>query len=133
MSAPVSGQLMLGGGVYQPPVKPRAGAIGKVERFIEQSPWRTAGQIAAAIDEPASRVSDVLNKLKHEGKAQQQERIGQHQRSVWAGTSEAGQAERDRVLAEIVAEHDGRMAEKAAERLPRAFLRAGAWSTEVQA
>lgn len=119
-------QLTFDGGPGEPQVKPRGGCIGKVHRLIEARPWLTCGGIAAVIREPSGRVSMCLNTLKHEGRAQQIERLGQHRRSVWAGTSEGGKAHRDAVLADAVAANDEAMAQQLAGRLPRAFLKAGA-------
>ena len=129
----MSVQLTWGGIPCVSTPKPRAGAIGKVERHVEAHPWQTAGEIADAIGEPADRVSLALNKLKHEGKAQQEKGVGQKRRSVWAGTSEAGEAVRAERLRSIVAESDALMAEKAGERLVRAFCKAGAatWAAEA--
>lgn len=122
----IPGQMMFGGGVYVPPVKPRKGAIGKVERFIEERPWLTCGEIADAVSEPSGRVSEVLNKLKHEGKAQAQQGLGERRKWLWAGTSEERREDRDALLREAIATSDARMAEQMAVRLPKAFLRAGA-------
>lgn len=105
---------------------PRVGCIGKVERLIEARPWLTCGEIAAEVQEPSGRVSMALNKLKREGRAQQRTRLGAHRRSAWAGTSEGGKALRETVLAEAVAANDEAMALQLADRLPRAFLKAGA-------
>ncbi len=129
----MSVQFTLDGVPLVPTPKPRAGAIGKVERHVEAHPWQTAGEIAEAIGEPAGRVSLALNKLKHEGKAQQEKGVGPKRRSVWAGTSEAGRAVRAERLRSIVAESDALMAEKAGERLVRAFCKAGAamWAAEA--
>ena len=129
----MSVQLTWGGLPCVPTPKPRAGAIGKVERHVEAHPWQTAGEIADAIGEPADRVSLALNKLKHEGNAQQEKGVGQKRRSVWAGTSETGEAVRADRLRSIVAESDALMAEKAGERLVRAFCKAGAatWAAEA--
>lgn len=126
-------QLTLDGTPFVPTPKPREGAIGKVERHVEANPWQTAGEIAAAIGEPPGRVSLALNKLKHEGKAQQEKGVGRNRRSVWAGTSEAGRAVRVERLRSIVAESDALMAEKAGERLVKAFSKAGAatWAAEA--
>lgn len=71
---------------------------------------------------------------KHEGKAQQEKGLGWAKRSLWAGTSEAGRALREERLPRMIAESDARMAEKAAERLPKAFekgRRAARWSGRV--
>jgi hypothetical protein len=87
-------QLTFGGGHVVPQVKPRGGCIGKVERLIDERPWLTAGEIAAIVREPAGRVSMALNKLKHEGRAQQQAGLGQHRRTVWAGKPGARPARR---------------------------------------
>jgi hypothetical protein len=119
-------QLTFGGKPYVPPPVKRAGAIGKVERYIEATPWQTVGEIAEATGEPASRVSDCLNKLKHEGKAQQEKGIGRSQRSLWAGTSEEGRALREERLPALVAESDARMGEKLSVRLVKALRKAGA-------
>lgn len=119
-------QLTLDGTLFVPTPRPRAGAVGKVERYIEAHPWRTVGEIAEAIGEPADRVSECLNRLKHESKARQEKGLGQSHRSVWAGTSEAGRQRREELLRSIAGESDARMAEKVAVRLPRAFLKAGA-------
>lgn len=129
----MSVQLTWGGIPLAPTPKPRAGAIGKVERHVEAHPWQTAGEIAEAIGVRADRVSLALNKLKHEGKAQQEKGVGRKRRSVWAGTSETGEAVRAERLRSIVAESDAIMAEKAGERLVRAFCKAGAatWAAEA--
>jgi hypothetical protein len=125
-------QLTFGGGRVVPQVKPRAGCIGKVERLIDERPWLTAGEIAQTVGEPAGRVSMALNKLKHEGRAQQQAGLGQHRRMVWAGTSGAGRETREARLLEATAASDEEMGRKMAERLPRAFLRAGSGGSALE-
>jgi hypothetical protein len=126
-------QLTLDGEFAVPSVRPRAGAIGKVERAIEARPWLTCGEIAIVVDEPASRVSEALNKLKREGKAQQREGLGQSRRSVWAGTSEAGRELRDRRLAEVIQSSDDDAAVKLAARFAKSWQRAGVVAPAVLA
>lgn len=123
-------QLTLRDDAYVPPAKPRGGAIGKVERCITERPWLTCGEIAAVVHEPSTRVSECLNKLKLEGRAQARQRLGQSKRSVWAGTDDAGQELRERRLTEVVNASSERADNEAALRvtvsLSRAWERAGA-------
>lgn len=123
-------QLTLDGTPYVTAPKPRTGAIGKVERCIGERPWLTCGEIAAVVREPAGRVSECLNKLKHEGRAQFRDGLGQSKRFVWAGTDDGGRELRERRMAEVLAASDERGAQEAALRftvtLSRSFERAGA-------
>lgn len=90
MSGPKLVQLTFGGGHIEARAKPRAGAIGKVQRLLDERPWLTCGEVAEAIGEPSCRVSECLNKLKHEGRAVRTERLGEQFRDVWASPESAG-------------------------------------------
>lgn len=130
-------QLTLDGQPHAASGKLRAGAIGKVQRCIESTPWLTVHEIAIAVGEPASRVSDALNKLKHEGNAQQREKVGPNGRSLWAGTSEAGRALRDATLPErlsdVAAIREEIATRKNAAKLGRLLQRAGLRAEEASA
>jgi DNA-binding MarR family transcriptional regulator len=123
-------QLTFDGSVALATAKPRAGAIGKVQRLIEARPWLTCGEIADAVGEPSSRVSMALNKLKHEGCAQQREGEGTSKRSLWAGTSEAGREAREAALPE---KHTLVTVEKVSRVMGRAWAQAGALSQQALA
>jgi hypothetical protein len=126
-------QLTLDGNVAEPRCQPRTGCIGKVERLINERPWLVCGDIAAGISEPVDRVSNCLNKLKLEGKAQFQVGLGERRKSVWAGTTEAGRELREIRLHEIIAESDAKMALLAGDRLAKGFARSGAPKLDISA
>lgn len=79
----------------------RGGLVGIVQAYIETYPWKECGEIATAINVPSIRVSNCLNKLKHEGNAQQRKGMGKSSKSLWAGTSEARRALRDETWAKL--------------------------------
>lgn len=84
----------------------RSGLIGDVQEYIENHPWEECGEIAKALGEWSSRVSNCLNKLKLEGNAQQIKGAGRSNKSLWAGTSEAGQKKRDAYLTGVLIARD---------------------------
>jgi len=102
----------------------RDGVIGKVQRWIEHHPWQTCADIAEGVGESSSRVSTALNKLKHEGNAQQIKGATGQNRSVWAGTSKAGQVSRDARLAELTPEHEENVQRRTIETFSRGVKRA---------
>lgn len=110
-------------------IKPRAGAIGKVQRVIDERPWLTCAEIGEVIGEPGRRVSDCLNKLKHEGAAQWLDKAGTRGRRLWASTSEATAERREKAIPErLQAVADARAEDetrKNTERLTRVLNRAG--------
>jgi predicted XRE-type DNA-binding protein len=118
-------QLGFNGVPNTPNLRTRSGVIGKVQRFIEANPWRTCGDIAKGVGEWSPRVSEALNKLKHEGNAQQRKGMGKSQRSLWAGTSEAGREGRERLLAELMPEHEEREQRVQIEKLATGLRKAG--------
>jgi predicted ArsR family transcriptional regulator len=115
-------QLDFDGNVFVHKAKPRAGCIGKVQRLIDERPWSTCSEIAKAVDEPAARVSNALNKLGHEGHAQQWKQPGQPN-TRWAGTLEAGSRQRGERMLELLSIFGEDQARKTAERFGRAFRR----------
>lgn len=131
MSAPKisAGQRTLFGTTETVAAKPRAGAIGKVQRMLDERPWLTCAEIGEAISEPGWRVSECLNKLKHEGAAQWLDKAGTRGRRLWASTNKATAAERDaaipgrlQAVADARAEDETR---RGAEQLTRLLNRAG--------
>jgi DNA-binding IclR family transcriptional regulator len=98
----------------------RDGVIGKVQRWIEHHPWQTCADIAQGVGEPSSRVSNALNALKHEGNAQQIKGVTWQNRSIWAGTSKAGQVSRDARLAELTPEHEENVQRRTIETFSKA-------------
>ncbi len=97
----------------------RDGVIGKVQSWIERHPWQTCADIAQGVGESSSRVSNALNKLKHEGHAQQIKGVTGQNRSIWAGTSEAGQVAREARLAELAPEHEENVQRRTIETFSR--------------
>ncbi len=124
-----AGQRTLFGTIETATVKPRAGAIGKVERMLDERPWLTCAEIGEAIGEPGWRVSECLNKLKHEGAAQWLDKAGTRGRRLWASTSKATAEQRDAAIPErLQAVSDVRAEDeirKSTERLTRLLNRAG--------
>jgi hypothetical protein len=102
----------------------RGGLIGKVQAYIEAYPWVACGAMALDLGEWSSRVSTCLNKLKLEGNAQQRKGTGRSNKSLWASTSEAGQAKRDVVWAKLEPALAENMQAKTAERFSKAVRRA---------
>ncbi len=98
----------------------RDGVIGKVQRWIERHPWQTCADIAQGVGEPSSRVSNALNKLKHEGNAQQLKGVTGQNRSIWAGTMEAGRVAREARLAELTPEHEKNVQRRTIETFSKA-------------
>lgn len=104
----------------------RDGVIGKVQRWIEHHPWQTCTDIAQGVGEPSSRVSNALNKLKLEGNAQQIKGVTGQNRSIWAGTMEAGRVAREARLAELTPEHEETVQRRTIETFSRGVKRARA-------
>lgn len=84
----------------------RNGLVGDVQEYIENHPWEECGEIAKALEAPSLRVSRCLNKLKLEGNAQQIKNAGRSNKSLWAGTSEAGREKRDAYLTGVLIARD---------------------------
>jgi phosphosulfolactate synthase (CoM biosynthesis protein A) len=84
----------------------RGGLVGIVQAYIEAHPWEECGEIAKAINAPSLRVSNCLNRLKLEGNAQQIKNAGRSNKSLWAGTSEAGREKRDAYLTGVLITRD---------------------------
>lgn len=104
---------------YEHFVPYRDGVIGKVQRWIEHHPWQTCADIAQGVGEPPARVSNALNALKHEGNAQQIKGVTGQNRSIWAGTSEAGRSAREARLAELTPEHEENVQRRTIETFSR--------------
>lgn len=91
-------QLTIDGREHEARRTERAGSIGKVERALLEHAWLTCGEIAALTKEPSQRVSQALNKLKHEGRAVAEGGLGARNRAVWASPESAlTDAARDRL------------------------------------
>lgn len=123
------GQRTLFGTIETATAKPRAGAIGKVERMIDERPWLTCAEIGEAIGEPGWRVSECLNKLKHEGAAQWLDKAGTRGRRLWASTSKATAERRDAAIPErlqaVATVREEVETRHGVERLTRLLNRAG--------
>jgi hypothetical protein len=101
----------------------RGGLIGKVQAYIEAHPWKECGEVAKALGEWSSRVSNCLNKLKLEGNAQQRKGVGRSNKSIWAGTSGAGRERREAILATLEPQHDENKHAQAIARFSKAMRR----------
>lgn len=124
-----AGQRTLFGTIETATAKPRAGAIGKVQRMLDERPWLTCAEIGEATGEPGWRVSECLNKLKHEGAAQWLDKAGTRGRRLWASTTKATAEQRDAAIPErLQAVADARAEDeirKGTERLTHLLNRAG--------
>ena len=94
----------------------RAGLIGKVQAYIEANPWQECGDIANALDESPVRVSQRLNALKIEGNAEQIKSAGRSNKSLWAGTSEAGRERRETLRVDVELAHNENVQAKTIKR-----------------
>lgn len=56
----------------------RAGAIGKVERLVQEDPGLRTRDIVQRVGEPRERVSGALNKLKLDGRIEHRTTEGEH-------------------------------------------------------
>lgn len=121
-------QLTFGGGS----AASRAGCIGKVQRLLDERPWLSACEIAKAVEEPTSRVSNALNGLKQEGRAVFEEALGPRDGYVWASPTSGHEglgAEHLATLraqkADREAQRDAKMAEQAGAKLAKRLAKMG--------
>jgi hypothetical protein len=98
----------------------RDGLIGKVQSYIETHPWKECGEIAEALGEWPSRVSNCLNRLKLEGNAQQRKGYGRSSKSLWASTSETGREAREAALVALEPQHKENVEVQSIERFSKA-------------